>query len=161
LQEAIAKSSVFRPVPESLMSLQPLWAWMVALTAMCLLFDVAVRRIAIQPETVWAKSVAFWERLRGHAVAEEKMPAYIERLKSRKASVDESMEKKKAGKKFETAAGAKPADAPIIASPSAPQEKPKEPPKKKEEKKEKEEDFASRLMKAKKKAMEDRDKDKK
>ncbi|HZZ78951.1 MAG TPA: VWA domain-containing protein [Gemmataceae bacterium] len=162
LQEAVAKSSVFRPVPESLMSLQPLWSWMVALTALCLLLDVAVRRIAIQPEAVWAKATEYWDRLRGRAVAEEKLPAYIERLKSRKATVGESLEKQKAAKKFETAEGAKPADAPTIASASVP-EKPKETPKKQEPKKdkEKEEDFASRLMKAKKKAMEDRDKDKK
>ncbi len=79
LQEAAVKASVFRPVPESLMSLQPLWPWMVALTALCLLFDVAIRRIAIQPETVWAKATSLWERVRGRTAPEEKVAEFIER----------------------------------------------------------------------------------
>ena len=64
LQDAIAKAAVFRPVPESLMSLQPLWPWMVALAAVCLLFDVAIRRIAVQPEAVWTKAAGLWQRVR-------------------------------------------------------------------------------------------------
>jgi hypothetical protein len=124
------------------------------------LLDVAIRRIAIQPETIWVKATATWQRLRGQAVAEEKMPEYIERLKSRKASVGETMDKKKAAKKFEKAAGTPAAEAPIIAS-LAPTEKAKPAPTKEKSKKvEKEEDFATRLMRAKKKAMEERDKDK-
>jgi uncharacterized membrane protein len=160
LQEAAVKASVFRPVPESLMSLQPLWPWLVALTALCLLFDVAIRRIAIQPEAVWAKSVALWEKLRGRTGPEEKVAEFIERLRSRKASVGETMDKQKAAKKFETVEGAKPVEGPTVA-PAAPTQKPmpKSEPAKTEKKKD--EDFASRLMRAKKKAMEDRDKDKK
>ena len=159
LQDAAVKASVFRPVPESLMSLQPLWPWMVALTALCLLLDVATRRIAIQPETVWAKAVGLWEKLRGRTAAEEKLPEYIERLKSRKASVGETMDKQKAAKKFEATPGAKPVEGPTVV-PTAPTEKPKPKPPA-EKKPEKDEDFASRLMRAKKKAMEERDKDKK
>ena len=122
-------------------------------------FDVAIRRIAIQPETVWAKSVALWEQVRGRTGPEVKMPEYIERLKSRKASVGETMDKQKAAKKFDAAPGAKSSDVPTIAS-SAPTEKPKPPPKEKPKKQEDAEDFATRLMRAKKKAMEERDKDK-
>jgi len=160
LDEAAEKSEVFRPVPQSHASLQAFWPWLVFLTALCLLLDVAVRRVAIQPETVWVKSVATWQRLRGQAASDEKMPEYIERLKSRKASVGETMDKQKAAKKFERTPGGKTADAPIIAT-SAPSEKPKPTPQKKAEKQpDKEEDFATRLMRAKKKAMEERDKDK-
>jgi hypothetical protein len=160
LDRAAADSEVFREVPQSFASLQAFWPWMVFLTALCLLLDVAIRRIAIQPETVWAKATATWQRLRGQAVSEEKMPEYIERLKSRKASVGETMDKKKAAKKFEKTGNAPVADAPIVAS-SQSTEKPKPAtPKEKPKAAAKDEDFASRLMRAKKKAMEERDKDK-
>ncbi len=68
------------------------------------------------------------------------------------------MDKQKAAKKFETTEGAKAVEGPTVA-PIAPTEKPKAAPPV-EKKKEKEEDFATRLMRAKKKAMEERDKDK-
>ena len=162
LEEAARAAEMFRPVPQTNLSLQALWPWLVFLTAVCLLLDVAVRRIAIQPEAVWVKAVALWQRLRGQARAEEPMSAFIERLKSRKAEVDESIDKQKAGRKFEAAEGdgAK-TTAPIVV-PVAASDKPKTPPVQKAPAKQEaaEEDFATRLMRAKKKAMEDRDKDK-
>ena len=85
------------------------------------------------------------------------MAAYIERLKSRKVQSGDAMEKKKAAVKFEASADVKPVEAPTV-GPSAAPEKPK--PVKKQEAPKQEEDFATRLMKAKKKAMEERDKDK-
>jgi uncharacterized membrane protein len=157
LAAAARLAEVFRPVPESHASLQPLWPWLVFLAAICLLFDVALRRIAIQPEAVWNRAVAGWSKLRGRAVAEESTTAFIERLKSRKAAVGDEMDKKKAGKKFEGVGGGKVIDAPVVVTPTA--EKPKPAAKPKEAAKE--EDFATRLMRAKKKAMEERDKDKK
>jgi hypothetical protein len=156
LAAAATNADVFRPVPESHASLQPLWPWLVFLAAICLLFDVALRRIAIQPEAVWNRAVVVWSKLRGQAV-EESTTEFIERLKSRKAAVGEAMDKKKAGKKYESVEGGKVYDAPVVVSPTTPVDKPK--PKPKEEAKE--EDFATRLMRAKKKAMEERDKDKK
>ena len=160
LDKAALASDVFRPVPESHATLQAFWPWLVFLTALCLLLDVAVRRIAIQPDVMWTKAVTVWQRLRGQAVTEEKMPEYIERLKSRKASVGETMDKKKAAKKFEKAEGTTAPAAPTV-EPLAPPavEKPKPPPAKPKAQEE-EGDFASRLMRAKKKAMEERDKDK-
>jgi uncharacterized membrane protein len=157
--EALAKAAlhaeVFRPTPFAHASLQPLWPWLVFVTGLCLLLDVAIRRIAIQPEAVWAKAVTIWHKLRGQA-ADEKLPEYIERLKSRKAQVVETIDKKKAAVKFEAATGTAVAEAPTVA-PVTPVETPKKPPppaKKEDE----EADFATRLMRAKKKAMEDRDK---
>ena len=160
LEDAANNAEVFRSVPESHANLQALWPWMVFLTALCLLLDVATRRIAIQPETVWIKAVTLWQRLRGRAAAPDKLPEYIERLKSRKAQVSDSMEKQKAAKKFEAGEGAPTAAAPTVVSSTPPAEKPKEPPKKPAKKEEGQEDFATRLMRAKKKAMEERDKDK-
>jgi uncharacterized membrane protein len=155
LAEAARSADVFRATPQSHASLQALWPWLVFLTALCLLMDVAIRRIAIQPEMLWAKAVATWQKLRGQASADDKVPEYIERLKSRKAAVGETMDKQKAAKKFEAAetGAAMPTVVPVT-----PVDKPKPAPKKVEKKVE--EDFATRLMRAKKKAMEERDKDK-
>ncbi|MSQ93599.1 MAG: VWA domain-containing protein [Gemmataceae bacterium] len=158
LEKAASDAEVFRSVPESHASLQALWPWLVFFAAICLLFDVALRRIAIQPEALWARSVVVWQKLRGQAVADESMTTYIERLKSRKASVGEAMDKQKAGKKYEACAGTSAPAAPIVVS-TGPLEKPK--PTAKKQAQEEEADFATRLMRAKKKAMEERDKDKK
>jgi uncharacterized membrane protein len=160
----LAKSAEpFRPVLESHSSLQALWPWFVVLAATCLLFDVAIRRVSISPEFVWAKSVLLWEKLRGRAMLDAALPEYMERLRSRKTQVGETMEKQKAAKKFDAPAGtAKAGDAPTVV-PINEQDKPKPaaPPKPAAKKEEEAGDFASRLMRAKKKAMEDRDKDKK
>ena len=125
LEEAAAASEVFRPVPQSHASLQTLWPWMVFLAGLCLLFDVATRRIAIQPELLWTKSVALWQRLRGRAAVPEKTAEFLERLKSRKAKVSEGIDKQKAAVKFEPGAATpvKPIDGPTVVSPVP--EKPK------------------------------------
>lgn len=157
LQAAAIRSDVFRNVPDSHANLQALWAWMVFLAAFCLLFDVALRRIAIEPEAVWARAVSYWQRLRGQAKNDDSVPAYIERLKSRKAQVSESIDKQKAGKKFEGDGSALPQ--PTVAPPLAPAEKPKPKPATDKAKQEDAADFATRLMRAKKKAMEERDKE--
>jgi uncharacterized membrane protein len=157
LERAARDADVFRATPQSHAALQALWPWLVFFAALCLLFDVAIRRIAIQPEAVWAKSVAIWQKLRGQASADEKLPEYIERLKSRKAQVGETMDKQKAAKKYEAAEGSPTGDVPTVV-PMTPTEKPKPT---KSPKPEEEADFATRLMRAKKKAMEERDKDKK
>jgi hypothetical protein len=128
-------------------------------TAVCLLLDVAIRRIVIQPDRVWLKSVALWQRLRGQAITEE-TPEYIERLRSRKAKVSESMDKQKAGTKFDAGAFTPSSEAPPIAGAAAEPAKPVPAKSAAPRKEEDAADFASRLMRAKKKAMEDRDKDK-
>jgi len=155
-------SEVFRAMPMGHLSLQPLWHWLVALAGAVLLLDVAVRRIAFEPTVVWTKGVAVWERLRGREPVTTKADAFMERLKSRKAQVGESIEKEKAQKRFEATAGA----TPIVSDAGATgmtqeQGKPKPPPPPKPGAKPKEaEDYATRLMKAKKRALEDRDKEK-
>lgn len=153
LEKAARDAEVFRATPQSHASLQALWPWLVFFTAICLLLDVAIRRIAIQPEMLWAKAVAQWERLRRREVAEESTTAFIERLKSRKAEVGATMDRQKAAVKFEAAASAKPLETPTVAA-APPVEKPKPAPVMQPEA---EEDFATRLMRAKKKAMEERE----
>ncbi len=87
----VARSGeVFRPIPFSHSSLQTLWPWFVVLAAICLLCDIAIRRIAIEPSIVWAHGTAVWERLRGRAVVDEGA-AVLERLKSRKQQASEAI----------------------------------------------------------------------
>lgn len=161
--DAVARAgTVFRPVPLSHHSLQPLWHWFVLLAGVCLFCDVAVRRIAFDPIAVGKKG---YELIRQYVLRRptEAAPAYLERLRSRKAEVGETLEKKKAAARFEAptiATGPAPGLPDAAAPPSAPA-RPKKPaaavgPEKDQEP----EDFASRLMRAKKRAMKDRDKEK-
>lgn len=159
LDNAAMMSEVFRPIPESYATLQTFWPWLVVLTAVCLLLDVAVRRISIEPGAVWTKGVATWKQWRGQKLASEASPEYIERLKSRKAQVGSTIDKQKAAKKYEQAEGTVIADPPKVALEPPPVEKKPKPPVIKEAPKE-EGDFAARLMRAKKKAMDDREKEK-
>ncbi len=160
LTRAAFSGEIFRPVPTSQPSLQPLWPWLVFLTALLLVLDVAVRRIAVEPQLAAAKGVALWQRLRGQAVAQA--PEFLERLQSRKAQVDESLERQRAARKFEgrdaptgplPTASAEGAPAPVAKPQAAPP--PVAPPKEEDAA-----DYASRLMKAKKRAMEEREKKK-
>jgi hypothetical protein len=102
--------------------------------------------------------VARWQRLRGQAVTVA--PAFLERLQSRKAQVGESLERQRAARKFEgdeapagpvpTAGGAPSASAPTSQAPAPPPVAPA--------KEEDPVDYASRLLKAKKRSIEEREK---
>src|SRR6185295_13998331 len=102
-------------------------------------------------------AVEVWQRMRGQAVA-EKPQDFLERLRSRKAQVGEGL----AGRRFEgtpemggdvpeaTATGPTGSSQPPRAKPApnlAPQAEPEA------------QDFASRLLRAKRKAMDERDRD--
>lgn len=170
LTRAADMGDVFRKLPQAHLSLQPLWHWLVALAALALFFDVAIRRIAFEPTVVWHKGVALWERLRGRQAAVTKADAFLERLKSRKAQVGETIEKEKAQKRFEATPGAAPvvSDAgatPVVSDAGATvltqdAGKPKPPSPQPAAKPKEAEDYATRLLKAKRRALEDRDKEK-
>ena len=148
-------------------SLQPIWYWLLLTTAVLLLFDVAARRIAVDPLQVTAVVQSTWDRLRGRTGVAAATPQFLDRLKSRKEQVGESLGKAKKEARFD-AGGVPPSIAPAGADEAAAQppssaprptakpqggvapDKPEEAPA----------DFASRLMKAKKKVWEERDRDK-
>lgn len=167
LEQAAKAGDVYRRdgLPRS-RSLQPIWHWLLLLTGTFLFFDVAVRRIALEPAPAIAAGQRLWSRLRGQAVAEA-TPAFIDRLKSRKAAIDESLEKQRAARRFD-AGDAPSATAPAgadeeVARPDAPRAAPRAPTSRIAPEAEKQpEDYASRLMKAKKKVWQERkDQDKK
>jgi uncharacterized membrane protein len=160
LRRTARSGEIFRTVPLSHSSLQTLWPWFVFLAGLCLLGDVAVRRIAVEPAAVWARGVTVWERLRGRAIVDPGAEV-LERLKSRKARVGEAMEKEKATRRFEPSE-AVPAGPIASAVPGAQQpQRPKPATPAKAPAKEEADDFAARLLKAKKRALEEREKEKK
>jgi uncharacterized membrane protein len=159
LSRAAELGEVFRGVPQSHHSLQPLWYWLVALAGMLLLFDVAVRRVAVEPAAVWARGVEWWDKMRGRQVATASAGAFLDRLKSRKAQVGETLEKEKATRRFEgTPASPTAVDAGATAMTEAPKPRTAPPPRPAE--RTQPETYAERLMRAKKRALEDRDKEK-
>src|SRR5262249_58086745 len=93
---SVARSGeVFRPLPFSHRGIQPIWPWLVALAGVVLFFDVAVRRISIDPANVSAAAVALWARLRGpESVA---MPADPGRLRRRETPGRRTPRKDKTG----------------------------------------------------------------
>jgi hypothetical protein len=156
----VARSGVvFRPGLALTKSLQPIWFWLVFAASVLLLFDVAVRRIAIDPIAVVASAQTQWDRLRGVSAPREVAVVFLERLKSRKEQVGQTFDQFRAAKRFE---GEAISTAPLGAddlTKSAPQ-RPSPPLAPQATPEEHKEDYASRLMRAKRRAMEDRDKKK-
>ena len=163
LTKVAESGDIFRPLPMSFHSLQTIWFWLVVLAGICLFFDVAVRRIAIDTHKLSLAVVGFWDRLRGRATSAEAEPQFLERLRSRKAEVGEEFDKTKAARRFEGEEGSITAPEGATNGPSASSSPPMRSATAQSISPEKEReasDFAGRLMKAKKKAMEDRDKGK-
>jgi hypothetical protein len=160
LDEVVSTHELFRKAPAFSKSVQPIWYWLLFAAAVLLFFDVASRRISLDYPAVAAAVVAGWNRLRGRRVTAERAPEFIDRLRARKAQVGESIDQGKKERRYEgtappsaAPAGADETKPPLTASPQQP---PKPAPRSSEEGG----DYLSRLKKAKKRAMEDRDKPK-
>jgi Mg-chelatase subunit ChlD len=163
LAEATRSGEVFRPSLGRVKSLLPLWHWLLFLTGVLLFFDVAVRRLAVDGKALVEKAALAWARLRGLPVAPSGRPEFLERLQTRQEQLAAGG---RAGRRFEGAPGSG-GIAPMIADATAPpsatpppgtrpaasQDVPPQP-------EAQPGDFASRLLRAKKKVWEERDKDK-
>jgi hypothetical protein len=145
-----------RDLPQAVAS-QDIWPWLV-LAASCLFFaDVFVRRV--QVSFLWL--VPVWERIAQIVLRRERLeavPETMNRLRSRKAEVTQSIESRRAATRFEPdaevavdpnaiqAAEAKPTapgrQPPVMPKQAAPAEEP--------------DDYTSRLLKAKKQVWKDR-----
>jgi hypothetical protein len=159
LSEVVRRNEVFRRSPVTAQSPQPMWYWLVLLAGIGLLFDVAVRRIAVEPAEVSSAAVRIWDKLRGRAEGAAPTP-FLERLQNRKVQVEESLGR--ASRRFdageeaqvvtrvetadEASRGHKPPETqrtprtPVADAPGSPAD-----------------DAFARLMKAKKKALGDKD----
>jgi uncharacterized membrane protein len=160
LAEAARSGEVFRAPPAQGASLQPIWHWLVLLAAVGMFFDVAVRRIAVEPARLVVAAQALWARLRGRG-AVAGTTHLLDRLQSRKAQVAEALGREKAARRFEGGAApdTPPAAPSAAATPPAqpPPPAPGQPPAPAKE--EEAGDYASRLLRAKKRAWKDRDKE--
>jgi hypothetical protein len=136
-------------------SSQETWHWLVLMASCVFLGDVFIRRVSVHFD--WLPPLLV--RLRDFILRRQAAPAqpqYIERLKSRKAEVAGRLDQLRAATRFElpaqVPADVKPLDE--LAPPAPPEPKGQGPslaPEKKEE-----ETYTERLLKAKKKAWEDR-----
>ncbi|HEY1860882.1 MAG TPA: VWA domain-containing protein, partial [Gemmataceae bacterium] len=164
LETAARSGEIFRKGVAPSKSSQPIWYWLLLACGVLLFFDVAVRRIAVEPERVTAAGRRVWDRLRGRAAVVEQTPEFFDRLKSRKAQVSETLGKAKATKRFE--GGDAPLSAPLGATDEPPRMVRPLPPAGQgpgfapEAEKQDAGDFGSRLLRAKNRVWDDKNKDK-
>jgi hypothetical protein len=141
-------------------SSQQAWFWLV-LVAMCLFFfDVFVRRVTVNLEWVPPLAARLRDRLLGRELQPVKVE-YMERLRSRKAEVSEHIEQKRAAARFEPAPDVAASTSALdeeLAGASQPQNKPAvSKPTSGLKPQQEEETYTDRLLKAKKKVWENRD----
>lgn len=155
LAAVAAKGEVYRKTEAAAQSPQGIWYWLVLLAGIGLFLDVAVRRIAIEPGEVSASAVRTWQRLRGQVAERIEAPQFLERLKTKKTEVGAAFDR--GARRFETtdapAGTVQTADA-VMTDRPPPQAAPK--PKPVAEPEDGDDPFA-RLMRAKKKALGDRE----
>ena len=157
--------------PRSFAALWPILLWLAA----CLfLGDVAVRRIALDMDWIKQTAVNEWKKLRGQETATAS--EYMDKLKSRKAEVDELLDRPRSAARIETASPLFPTEAPTgpIGEPlleggelidrarsARPAATPQAPSIAAGSQEPEQQSYTNRLLKAKQKVWEDREKDKK
>ena len=158
LTKVAADGEVFRAPRVVPKSSQSIWYWLLVLAGLVLFFDVAVRRIAIDPTMAATLAQAYWQRLRG-VRAEAPAQQMLDRLKTRKERVSETLEKEKAGRRFEGGDATTVAPPGADTAPASRSQPPVQPPAPKVAPEQEADagDYASRLLRAKRRAMEDRD----
>src|SRR5262249_26067502 len=120
-----------------------------------------VRRIAVQPAEAVAAAEQVWERMRGRAAEASDTPQFMDRLQSRKAQVASTLDQLRAARRFEPGertvsapAGADEATA-VMDRPAAPRVAAQQ--RMAPDKQEEAADYASRLLKAKKRVWQERE----
>jgi uncharacterized membrane protein/Mg-chelatase subunit ChlD len=159
LAEAAASGNVYRAGVPKVRSLLPLWFWLLFVTAILLFFDVAARRLSLEMPEVVAGADRLWRRLRGLPI-EEAEPEFMDRLQTRKAQAGAGMAASRAARRFEGEGGE---DFPQVIDATGPTAPPPRPrpaagPAPGPQTEAEAGDFASRLARAKKRALEERNK---
>lgn len=158
VEPLLAVNSFRHDLPKATSS-QETWHWLLLMASCVFLGDVFIRRVHVH--FAWVPPLAV--RVRDFVLRRQPAPAqpqYIERLKSRKAEVGDKLEQLRAATRFELPAET-PVDVQVLEEltsqgPSAvqpPVAKPSLTPEQKEE-----ESYTERLLKAKKKVWDERDK---
>lgn len=174
VRRTLARADLFRrdpsqPPPKSF---QPLWPQLLWLAACLFLGDVAVRRISPDLGRIRRNVADAWQKMRGREVAPR--VEYMEKLRSRKAEVSEQLDRSRAATRFQPPPMPPPTSGPIgelllegenaerprppASSPTSEAGKPGLGPS--TPKPEEEDTYTNRLLKAKKKVWEEREKDK-
>jgi hypothetical protein len=175
LDRTLQEADVFRRDPKLTppSSMSDLWPPLLWLAACLFLADVGVRRVSPDFDRMRKNMIDAWTKLRGREVAPR--VEYMEKLKGRKAEVTEQIERGRAATRFEAPPVASPVipenvgpvDEPLLGGATA--EGPKPPPTSKpatrpgmtpDKKDAPQESYTNRLLKAKQKVWEDREKDK-
>jgi hypothetical protein len=150
---------------------RPMWPWLLWVACIVFLADIATRRVSPDFARMRRQAIDAWTKLRGREVAPRE--EYMEKLRSRKAEVGEAIDRTRAATRFEappipTEAPARPIGEPLLegdstrplpAAPPRPEAAtpglapggPKPPAD--------EDNYTNRLLKAKKKVWEEREKD--
>lgn len=150
LADVARGGGIYRPSVAT-KALQPVWYWLLLIAGCGFLGDVAVRRIALVPAEMADRARRTWDRLRGRTV--EPKTEFLERLQSTKTAVGETLERAKSTRRFEPAGEA---SLPPLASAAAPPPLPK-PVSEPTPAEATSDDAFARLIKAKRKALEDRE----
>ena len=157
-EDALGQTDLFLRDQPPLMRLLPVWHWLLLLAAWVLFFDVAVRRLAIHVRDIIASGQRIWRRLRGTQTADQE-DDFLARLRRRKAEVAHGLPTAPSRPELparEAAAAVGQRTAPTVLTPeaaspepTAPAPTPPAPPAGPAE------DFATRLKRAKQKALEE------
>lgn len=105
LKKLAQSGEIYRPAPNTVRTLLPIWFWLVFLAGILFFFDVAVRRVSLEPHEVQKWASAKWIQLRKSRLAKSASETgpddpFLARLRERKSLTGEQLEKK-ASRKFE------------------------------------------------------------
>ena len=160
LARVVESGDVFRSAPETLRAVLPLWHWLAFAAALVLVFDVGVRRVAVDAPAVGRTLSAAWTRLRKRAewTAASAEDAFLSQLNFRKRHAEEAIERERAGRRFQPGEAVAPPPAADDAS-AAPPPQPLGPaPAPQPSQPAAEEDFFAKMQRAKRRADHHRDK---
>jgi hypothetical protein len=103
LLRAADSGEIFRDAPATVRALLPFWYWLVAAAGIGLLFDVGVRRVAVEPAEVRAALKKQWTKLRQKRVAESESEELDRLLRVKEVAV-ERIDRDRAARRFEPTA---------------------------------------------------------
>jgi hypothetical protein len=111
LAKTIATGDLFRDTPAGTRAILPFWFWLVFAAAVALLFDVALRRIAVEPAEVRAVAGRVWHAVR-HTSNKGDAGETLDRLTRRKQATGATLQQTRGAKRFD------PSTAPADAAPA-------------------------------------------
>jgi hypothetical protein len=97
LAKVIADDEIFRPSPNREKGHLPLWYWLVILTGLGVFIDVALRRVAFDPQEAKKSAQKMWLRVRGQTVPEAGQEARV--------AAGRPQDRGRAGRRFEAQPG--------------------------------------------------------